>query len=128
MIPSCISLFPAPILPSLLPDFHQLWILSNNVHCWFCANRLAVNPSKTEYLRIGTNQQRSKIINSSVYFQNLSLTPTDSVRNLGVLFDSNLDFKKHISAICRSAFFQIRQLRQIRSSLDKNSAIIWLTP
>jgi len=94
------------------------------VHSWFCANRLAVNPSKTEYLLIGTNQQRSKIINSSVYFQNLSLTPTDSVRNLGVIFDSNLDFKKHISSICHSAFFQIRQLRQIRSSLDKNSAII----
>ena len=96
------------------------------VHSWFCANRLAVNPSKTEYLLIGINQQRSKIINSSAYFQNLSLTPTDSVRILGVglLFDSNLDFKKQISSICRSAFFQIRQLRQIRSSLHKNLAII----
>ena len=46
------------------------------------------------------------------------------MRNLGVIFDSNLDFKKHISSICRSSFFQIRQLRQIRSSLDRNSAII----
>src|SRR5437899_11394589 len=35
-----------------------------------------------------------------------------------------MDLKKHISSICRSSFFQIRQLRQIRSSLDKNSAII----
>ena len=83
------------------------------VHSWFCANRLAVNPSKTEYLLIGTNQQRSKVMNSSVCFQNLSLIPTDSVRNLGVIFDANLDFKKHISSICRSSFFQIRQLRQI---------------
>ena len=63
-------------------------------------------------------------MNSSVCFQNLSLIPTDSVRNLGVIFDANLDFKKHISSICRSSFFQIRQLRQIRPSLDKNSAII----
>src|SRR5437870_1132692 len=60
---------------------------------------------------------------SSVFFQHLSLTSTDSVRNLGVIFDSNMDLKKHISSICRSSFFQIRQLRQIRSSLDKNSAI-----
>jgi hypothetical protein len=94
------------------------------VHSWFCANRLAVNPSKTEYLLVGNNQQRSKVTNSSVCFQNLSLTPAESVRNLGVIFDSNLDFMKHISTICRSSFFQIRQLRQIRSSLDKNSAII----
>jgi len=46
------------------------------------------------------------------------------VRNLGVIFDTNLDFKRHISSICQSSFFQIKQLRQIRSSLDRNSAII----
>lgn len=94
------------------------------VHSWFCANRLAVNPSKTEYLLIGNSIQRSKVSNSSVYFQNLTLTPTDSVRNLGVIFDSNLDYKNHISSICKASFFQIRQLRQIRSSLDRNSATI----
>ena len=94
------------------------------VHSWFCANRLVVNPSKTEYLLIGNNVQRSKVINASVYFQNLTLTPSNSVRNLGVIFDSNLDFKSHISSICRASFFQIRQLRQIHSSLDRNSATI----
>ena len=46
------------------------------------------------------------------------------MRNLGVIFDSKLDFKSHISSICRSSFFQIRQLRQIRSSLDRNAATI----
>ena len=96
----------------------------DQVHSWFCANRLVVNPSKTEYLLIGTKQQRSKITNSSVFFKNVSLSPTDSARNLGVIFDSNLDFKSHISSICRSSFFHIRQLRQIRPSLDINSAII----
>ena len=94
------------------------------VHSWFCANRLAVNPSKTEYLLIGNYKQRLKVTNASVHFQNLTLTPTDSARNLGVIFDSNLDFKSHISSICRSSFFQIRQLRQIRSSLDRDTATI----
>ena len=32
--------------------------------------------------------------------------------------------KKHISSICKSAYYQIRQLRQIWSSLDISSAII----
>jgi hypothetical protein len=32
--------------------------------------------------------------------------------------------KKHISSICQSSFYHIRQLRQVRSSLDSNSAII----
>ena len=96
----------------------------DQVHSWFSANRLVVNPSKTEYLLIGTAQQRSKITNSSISFKDVSLRPTDSARNLGVIFDSNLDFKGHISSVCRSSFFQIRQLRQIRPSLDRNSAIV----
>jgi hypothetical protein len=96
----------------------------DQVHSWFCANRLVVNPSKTEYLLIGTLQRRSKVTNSSIFFKNVSLSPTDSARNLGVIFDSNLDFKSHISSICRSSFFHIRQLRQIRPSLDRNSAIV----
>jgi hypothetical protein len=94
------------------------------VHSWFCANRLAVNPFKTEYLLIGNTQQRLKVTNSSVHFQDLNLSPTDTLRNLGVMYDLNLDFESHISSTCRSAFFQIRQLRRIRSSLDRNSALI----
>jgi hypothetical protein len=35
------------------------------VHTWLTNNRLTVNPSKTEYLLIGTPQQRSKVTVSS---------------------------------------------------------------
>jgi Reverse transcriptase (RNA-dependent DNA polymerase)/Endonuclease/Exonuclease/phosphatase family len=96
----------------------------DSVYSWFTSNRLSVNPSKTEYLLIGTPQQRSKLSSTSVSFYGTILTPTDNCRNLGVLFDSDLSFKKHVSTICRSSFYHIRQLRQIRSSLDTNSAII----
>src|SRR4030088_1853788 len=43
---------------------------------------------------------------------------------LGVMFDADLSFTSHISNIFGSSFHQIRQLRQIRSSLYTNSAII----
>ena len=54
----------------------------DHVYAWFCANRLSVNPSKTEYLLIGTPQQRLNVANSSISFQNLELTPTEAARNL----------------------------------------------
>ena len=57
-------------------------------------------------------------------FQNNLLIPSETYCNLGVTFDSSLLFLKHISKICRSSFYQILQLRQIRSSLDSNSAIV----
>ena len=72
----------------------QLSSALDKVFSWFCANRLSVNPSKTEYLLIGTSQQRAKVLNSSLCFQNLPLYPSQSARNLGVIFDSDLSFKR----------------------------------
>jgi hypothetical protein len=96
----------------------------NTVHNWLTTNRLTVNPAKTEYLLIGTPQQRSKITSSDITFQNTTLSPTDSARNLGFIFDSDLSHKKQISSVCRTSFHHIRQLRQIRSSLDTSSAVV----
>ena len=92
------------------------------IHSWLTLNRLTVNPSKTEFLLIGTNQQCSKIISSSISFLGIPISPTTHARNLGVEFDSELSYSQHITHICRSSYYQIRQLRQIRSSLDMNSA------
>ena len=96
----------------------------DRLYYWFCDNKLSINPSKTEFLLVGTPQQRSKVVDASVTFRDLKLSPTESARNLGVMFDSDLSFSRHISNVCSSAFFFIRQLRQLRSSLDFDSAII----
>ena len=73
---------------------------------------------------IGNPQQRNKIQSASIVFCGNVISPSESARNLGVTFDSNLSLTKHISSICKSAYYQIRQLHQIRSSLDISSAII----
>ena len=94
------------------------------VHTWLTTNRLTVNPSKTEYLIIGTPQQCSKLISSTISFSGTTISSSDSVRNLGVTFDSNLSLQKHISSICQTSYYHIKQLRQVRSVLDNNSAIL----
>ena len=96
----------------------------DSVHAWLSANRLIVNPAKTEYLVIGTKQQRDKLISSSLIFKGTNLSPSQSVRNLGVTFDSEMSLTKHISSVCSSSYFIIRQIRQMRSSLDHNSAVL----
>ena len=96
----------------------------DEVYAWLTSNRLSVNPSKTEFLIIGNPQQRNKIQSSLIVFCGNVISPSESARNLGVTFDSILSLTKHISSICKSAYYQIRQLRQIRSSLDISSAII----
>lgn len=104
----------------------NLSILSSTldqVYSWLTANRLSVNPSKTEYLLIGTPQQRSKVSSSSINFHSTPLSPSSSARNLGIIFNSDLSHKEHITATCQVSFLHIRQLRQIRHLLDLNSAI-----
>ena len=110
--------------PDSATSLATLSLALDSVHAWLTANRLSVNPSKTEFLIIGTPQQRSKLTATSLTFQGSLLTPTDSTRNLGFIFDKDLSAKQHISSVCKTSYFQIRQLCQVRSSLDANSAII----
>jgi len=42
--------------------------------------------------------------------------------NLGVVFDSQLSMSAHVTAVCRSCFFQLRQLRVVRNSLTPDAA------
>ena len=57
-----------------------------------------------------------------------SIKPVASVRNLGVIFDSNLSFSDHISYISKTCFAHIRDLRRIRDTLDHTTACTIATP
>ena len=82
-------------------------------------NFFSLNPSKTEFLIIGLPQQLSKLRSPTIHLPNdVTLTPVDSARNLGVIFDNNLSFSQHISAISKSCFHDIRDLRRIRNTID----------
>ena len=49
-----------------------------------------------------------------------SVQPSDSVRNLGVHFDSELSMQVHITKTSQICFFQLRHLRQIRRLLGRD--------
>ncbi len=45
-----------------------------------------------------------------------------SVRNLGVLFDSNLSFESHVSSICKTAFFHLKNISKLWPMLSRSNA------
>ena len=49
------------------------------------------------------------------------LQPTDTVRDLGVLIDSQLTMEVHVWNVIHSCFYQLRQLRSIRRSLPTDA-------
>src|SRR5208282_281083 len=90
---------------------------------WMASNFLTLNPAKTELLIIGLPTQLSKLhMPNLILPDNSSITPVQSARNLGIIFDSNLSFDKHISNLSKICYFHIRDLRRIRPTLDFDTA------
>ena len=64
---------------------------------WMTGSKLKLNPSKTDFLLIGTKLQREKILNNSpCLILGQDTNPSASAKNFGVVFDSSPDFRKDI--------------------------------
>ena len=94
------------------------------IQVWMNQNILKLNPSKTEFMIISNLTQRKKVAHIfPVELLNQNFAEIDSIRNLGVAFDPAFSFKKHVSNICRSAFYHSRDLRRIQIHLNIATAI-----
>ena len=50
----------------------------------------------------------------------VTVNPVESVRDLGVILDSELSMRKHISKITQICYFHLRRIRQLRWTLDEH--------
>ena len=48
--------------------------------------------------------------------------PASSVRNLGVIFDHDFNFRCHISCVCRTCFYHMWDIQRIRKHLSLKNA------
>ena len=87
------------------------------------STKLKLKPDKTKFLLIGSKVQREQI--SKCFPTRLlahEVNPYPSVRNLGVVFDSALNFKSHISGIFRACYYHICDMRRIKRFLSPSVA------
>ena len=83
------------------------------------SSKLKLNPYKTYLIIIGTKQQRHRVINHfPVKVLGSDTFPSDTVRNVGDVFDNDFNVRQHISQICKSCFYHIRDLRRIRRHIS----------
>jgi len=109
---------------SQLFDFsHNITHFENTityVSNWMSSNDLNLISSKLSVFLIALVYHNNSL-NSVIRPNNVILPPVDSARNVGVIFDTNLSFAQHISAISKSCFYNIRHLRRNRNSIDQSS-------
>ena len=93
-----------------------------SIHVWCSARRLQLNPDKTELIWFGSRHflQQLPPNKSTIQVCGVHVKPMNCVRNLGVLLDSELNMKIHISKVVSVGFFHLRRLRQLRKILDRN--------
>ena len=94
-----------------------------SVQSWMLIKKLKLNPDKTKFLLVGNEQQRIKYLSMfPIEVLGVKTNPAKSAQNLGVIFDKSFTFRSHISAVCSSCFYHVRELRRIRRHLDLYSA------
>ena len=89
---------------------------------WMRQNFLKLNEEKTEFLLFGSRQQLSKVSLPFITIGDSQITPSSQARNLGVIFDSTMSLKPHISNIVRVSSFHIRNISRIRKYLNQSAA------
>ena len=115
-----ISFTPSTLVNSL----HTLTSAFNDILSWMNHNKLLLNPSKTEFLLIGTWQQRLKFSDlTSITLGDTPIKVSSSARNLGFIFDSDMSLTTQVNSVCKSCHFHIRDLRRIRHLLSRPIAI-----
>jgi len=83
---------------------------------------MKLNASKTELVWFGSRIALSKVAtNRSVTVGSVDVQPTDIVRNLGVLLDSELTMKQHVNKTASACFYHLRRLRQLKRHVPQDT-------
>ena len=94
-----------------------------DVSDWMSSNKLKLNSDKTELLLIASR------FRPRPHFPLLNICgdqirASASARNIGVIFDSYMNFECQVSSVCKASFFHIRNVSRIRKYLSVESTKI----
>ena len=88
----------------------------SDVANWCPSRSLQLNPTKSELIWFGSRHLLKKVTVSDLTLQLDSgpVHPVGVVRDLGVMLDSELSMKQHVTKVASSCFYHLRRLKQIR--------------
>ena len=95
--------------------FEKLNRCLDDVKEWISTSNLKLNPDKTKFIIFSSKRQRDKL--KACFPINIlgsSLCPVDSVKNLGMWFDSDFSLSKHVQNVCKSCFVKLRDFRHVK--------------
>jgi len=116
-----IQLYRHSIPPQYVTVALQMLTCIDAIRHWLSSSGLKLNLDKTEFIWIASPHHLRGIQQCLLTVETVSIMPVNTVRDLGVMFDSTLDLHAHVTRTVQSCFFQLRQLKYIRHSLSKTN-------
>ena len=98
---------------------HSLAVVSN----WYGNNGLKINAAKTQLIALGTRELTRRLPSISISFSGASVTCSNTVKNLGVWFDSDMSFVTHTNDVIRRCTGSLCGLSHSRHSLPQSVLI-----
>ena len=90
---------------------------------WMDLNKLKLNHDKMEVMPIHSKYHPSPSFQSLCVGDEI-VAASQLARSLGIIFDEHMSFHPHVSSICRSSFYHLRNPSRIRKYLTKESAAV----
>ena len=109
-------------LENLSDEIHKIEDCIRQVQIWMNDNMLMLNGSKTEYMILGKPSSLNKITEVNMILGGSEIVPTNSVKNLGVMFDNELTMSAQVSSLCKNMFFNIRKISMYRKYMTQEVA------
>ena len=85
------------------------------------SNSLKLNDSKSELILFGSKPNLAKIQSFDITMLDSVISPSQNCRNLGVMLNSSMSMSTHVSSICKSVRYQLRNLGFIRKYLTRST-------
>ncbi len=92
-----------------------------NVKDWMTNNFLLLNSDKDRDITYWTKKSTQNLLDYNLQLDGCPVT-SSTVKNLGVILDSNLSFENHISNVTKTAFFHLRNIVKLRNMLPVSDA------
>lgn len=92
-----------------------------DIYEWMTRNMLKLNQSKTEFFVAASSYYLKTLQDVSLTIGDSSITPSSTIKNLGVVFDQTLSMSDHVRSVVKTVNFHLRNIYRIRRYITFDS-------
>ena len=88
-----------------------------DIDLWMLNNKLKLNSGKTEIIVFSSSYRPRPALKNLVIASD-TVDCSTTAKNIGVIFNNSLSMLPHVTAVCKSSFFHLRNIFKIRKFLS----------